>query len=153
MFRFLFSVMLLEIMLLESHWEEMWVKLLLATTLMITLSGEQPHDISKSLWQPSVKLSHWCRLPVRVSEFWMGIILSSNHHTGFYLSSQEFRLKHYAGNVTYNVTGKVLPQSIHTVRDCISHHLIIVFYFLGFVDKNNDLLFRDLKEVIFTLPY
>ena len=35
---------------------------------------------------------------------------------------QEFRLKHYAGDVVYNVN--------------------------GFVDKNNDLLFRDMKEVL-----
>ena len=34
---------------------------------------------------------------------------------------QEFRLKHFAGDVTYNTK--------------------------GFLDKNNDLLFRDLKEV------
>ena len=34
---------------------------------------------------------------------------------------QEFRLLHYAGEVTYN---------------CV-----------GFLDKNNDLLFRDIKEV------
>jgi len=37
------------------------------------------------------------------------------------LTLQEFRLKHYAGDVTYSVK--------------------------GFLDKNNDLLFRDLKEV------
>ena len=36
-------------------------------------------------------------------------------------SYQEFRLRHYAGDVTY----------------CIN----------GFVDKNNDLLYRDMKEV------
>ena len=36
---------------------------------------------------------------------------------------QEFRLKHFAGDVTYNTK--------------------------GFLDKNNDLLFRDLKEVLF----
>jgi myosin-1 len=35
---------------------------------------------------------------------------------------QEFCLKHYAGDVTYNVD--------------------------GFLDKNNDLLFRDLREVM-----
>ena len=34
---------------------------------------------------------------------------------------QEFRLLHFAGDVTYNIK--------------------------GFLDKNNDLLFRDLKEV------
>ncbi|XP_020901059.1 unconventional myosin-Ic [Exaiptasia diaphana] len=50
-----------------------------------------------------------------------------SHATGDYadrkaLGRDEFRLKHYAGNVTYNVT--------------------------GFVDKNNDLLFRDLKEAM-----
>ena len=37
---------------------------------------------------------------------------------------QEFRLLHYAGDVTY----------------CVR----------GFLDKNNDLLFRDLKEVLLT---
>lgn len=35
---------------------------------------------------------------------------------------QEFRLIHYAGDVTYNVR--------------------------GFLEKNNDLLFRDLREVM-----
>jgi myosin-1 len=38
------------------------------------------------------------------------------------LARDEFRLKHYAGDVVYNVN--------------------------GFVDKNNDLLFRDMKEVL-----
>lgn len=37
---------------------------------------------------------------------------------------QDFRLVHYAGNVTYNIK--------------------------GFLDKNNDLLFRDLREVMST---
>ena len=40
---------------------------------------------------------------------------------------QEFRLLHFAGDVTYNVK--------------------------GFLDKNNDLLFRDLKEVGHTDVY
>ncbi|GCB83591.1 hypothetical protein scyTo_0024438, partial [Scyliorhinus torazame] len=39
------------------------------------------------------------------------------------LAREEFRLLHYAGEVNYNVT--------------------------GFLDKNNDLLFRNLKEAIF----
>ncbi|XP_048583002.1 unconventional myosin-Ic-like isoform X2 [Nematostella vectensis] len=38
------------------------------------------------------------------------------------IGREEFRLKHYAGNVTYSVN--------------------------GFVDKNNDLLYRDLKEAM-----
>jgi len=38
------------------------------------------------------------------------------------LMLQEFRLVHYAGDVTYNVR--------------------------GFLEKNNDLLFRDLREVM-----
>ena len=38
---------------------------------------------------------------------------------------QEFRLLHFAGEVTYSIQ--------------------------GFLDKNNDLLFRDLKEVFDTL--
>ena len=38
------------------------------------------------------------------------------------LTAQEFKLRHYAGDVVYTVT--------------------------GFVDKNNDLLFRDAKEVL-----
>ena len=42
----------------------------------------------------------------------------------FYLL-QEFRLLHFAGDVTYNIK--------------------------GFLDKNNDLLFRDLKEVIIVM--
>ncbi|XP_031569195.1 unconventional myosin-Ic-like isoform X2 [Actinia tenebrosa] len=49
------------------------------------------------------------------------------HATGDYaerksIARNEFKLKHYAGNVVYNVT--------------------------GFVDKNNDLLYRDLKEAM-----
>ncbi len=46
---------------------------------------------------------------------------SGGFSTEFTFGLQEFRLVHYAGDVTYNIT--------------------------GFLDKNNDLLFRDLKEV------
>ncbi|PFX32989.1 Unconventional myosin-Ic [Stylophora pistillata] len=44
----------------------------------------------------------------------------------------EFRLKHYAGDVTYCVNGDTYLNIFHA----------------GFMDKNNDLLFRDLKEAM-----
>jgi len=48
--------------------------------------------------------------------------LAQNGNVRINLTFQEFRLVHYAGDVTYNVR--------------------------GFLEKNNDLLFRDLREVM-----
>ncbi|KAK3736337.1 hypothetical protein QZH41_020810 [Actinostola sp. cb2023] len=84
-----------------------------------------------------------------------------SHATGDYadrkaLGRDEFRLKHYAGNVTYNVTAIpcFLPNTV--VPPCFPYSdlfsSLFLFYisytFVGFVDKNNDLLFRDLKEAM-----
>ena len=63
------------------------------------------------------------------------------------LGRGEFRLLHYAGEVTYSVTGEdsgvgslQWPGEGLSLTSCL-------FPLSGFLDKNNDLLFRNLKEV------
>uniref|UniRef100_A0A8C4NDE4 Myosin Ic, paralog b n=1 Tax=Eptatretus burgeri TaxID=7764 RepID=A0A8C4NDE4_EPTBU len=81
------------------------------------------------------------------------------------LKREEFRLLHYAGDVNYNVTGEKWSGGKSVPLRCVLFvfhvfHVQIIFafvnasflnsYFLvaGFLDKNNDLLFRNLKEVM-----
>lgn len=72
------------------------------------------------------------------------------------LERGDFRLLHYAGEVTYCVVGK----RNHNVRPCYSNIWTFFFFFfifnwltaifgdiLGFLDKNNDLLYRNIKDV------
>lgn len=85
----------------------------------------------------------------------------ANGKTRRVLSREEFRLLHYAGEVNYNVNGK-FPLHLHaswaqgtgsesviSVLTCYFHCLksFVVFFLIGFLDKNNDLLNRNLKEV------
>lgn len=72
---------------------------------------------------------------------------------------QEFRLKHYAGDVTYCVNGNpIIWLSLRKAFvECCNLFLLwhilytgdinLNIFHAGFMDKNNDLLFRDLKEV------
>lgn len=68
------------------------------------------------------------------------------------LERGDFRLLHYAGEVTYCVVGKIN----HNLRLCcsnlypylVSANTVVMFCFsLGFLDKNNDLLYRNIKDV------
>lgn len=64
------------------------------------------------------------------------------------LDRGEFRLLHYAGEVTYNVTGEdpkaMFPRGSWEKGSASPHVCSLPS---GFLDKNNDLLFRNLKEV------
>ncbi|KAL2091871.1 hypothetical protein ACEWY4_011669 [Coilia grayii] len=54
------------------------------------------------------------------------------------LERGDFRLLHYAGEVTYCVVGKRPPLTLTPLHLPAS----------GFIDKNNDLLYRNIKEVM-----
>lgn len=98
------------------------------------------------------------------------------------MGRDEFRLLHYAGEVNYNVNGVcvcvwvwvykvgvivyfislketnwVLPATGDAVgsRHVWNNEINSVFLIsaTGFLDKNNDLLFRNLKEVTFSSPH
>ena len=54
------------------------------------------------------------------------------------IERNQFRLLHYAGEVTYSINGTVcIPRG---------YHILQMIILLGFVDKNNNLLYRSLKE-------
>ncbi|KAF4012188.1 hypothetical protein G4228_003766 [Cervus hanglu yarkandensis] len=65
------------------------------------------------------------------------------------LDRGEFRLLHYAGEVTYNITGEdpgAVSPRVGWERGSASPHVCSLPS--GFLDKNNDLLFRNLKETM-----
>lgn len=69
------------------------------------------------------------------------------------LERGDFRLLHYAGEVTYCVVGKKEPQSqalkqLNNFYFQLTNSPVTMFiYPLGFLDKNNDLLYRNIKDV------
>lgn len=65
------------------------------------------------------------------------------------LERGDFRLLHYAGEVTYSVVGKFHLNSLKTSTVFKTYPYIDLYGFLmsGFLDKNNDLLYRNIKEV------
>ena len=87
---------------------------------MLTLLQAQPHHVRTPPHSlPLPPIAH-C-LPTHPSHKY-------RHETSDYegrktIGREQFRLRHYAGDVTYNIE--------------------------GFVDKNNDLLYRSSKEVNF----
>uniref|UniRef100_A0A9J7XAL5 Myosin IH n=1 Tax=Cyprinus carpio carpio TaxID=630221 RepID=A0A9J7XAL5_CYPCA len=72
------------------------------------------------------------------------------------LERGDFRLLHYAGEVTYCVVGKRrrknTSQMSVNLRNMFSGFQNLLFYMIysfsiGFIDKNNDLLYKNIKDV------
>lgn len=75
------------------------------------------------------------------------------------LERGDFRLLHYAGEVTYCVVGKRKHTSQTMLYSLTSKPIFNFFLadsfmtvnvfgvFVGFLDKNNDLLYRNIKDV------
>lgn len=64
------------------------------------------------------------------------------------MGREEFRLAHYAGEVNYNVNGEKTKYLLTSILPVLSvHSCSDISVISGFLDTNNDLLYRHLKEV------
>lgn len=121
-------------------------------------------DGGKDWWSPSLchvscKLILYRKCTLSIYDYTFHQPFSSCRHkladqkTRKTLDRGDFRLLHYAGEVTYCVIGErffsVLPSiSLKQWLSPINQTELLLWKLSGFLDKNNDLLYRSGKEVI-----